>query len=208
MSGAIILAGSGMCEGGRIRHHLLHNLSRRDSTVLFVGFQAQGTLGRVILDGAAVARISGNDVEVRAQIRRIDNYSAHADGDELLEWIAARTPISGTLFLDHGEPDGMEAMRRELQKREPTLEVRLPKIGERYELPKGRRARRLTTGDKAAQDAVGRDWQNAYADLVTGLKSNLARIPESRRQEAVERLRRVLESYADFRDGRRKQAKG
>jgi metallo-beta-lactamase family protein len=208
MSGAIILAGSGMCEGGRIRHHLLHNLSRRDSTVLFVGFQAQGTLGRVILDGAAVARISGNDVEVRAQIRRIDNYSAHADGDELLEWIAARTPISGTLFLDHGEPDGMEAMRRELQKREPTLEVRLPKIGERYELPKGRRARRLTTGDKAAQDAVGRDWQNAYADLVTGLKSNLARIPEPRRQEAVERLRRVLESYADFRDGRRKQAKG
>jgi metallo-beta-lactamase family protein len=208
MSGAIIMAGSGMCEGGRIRHHLLHNLSRRDSTVLFVGFQAQGTLGRVILDGAQMARISGNDVEVRAQIRRIDSYSAHADGGELLEWVAERAPISGTLFLDHGEPEGMEAMRRELQKREPGLNLRLPRIGEKYELPAGAPARRLTTGDRAAQGAVGRDWQNAYAELVTGLKTELARVPETRRQEAVERLRQVLQSYTDFREDRRKQSKG
>lgn len=207
MSGAIIMAGSGMCEGGRIRHHLLHNLSRRESTVLFVGFQAQGTLGRVILEGAPVARISGNDVEVRAQVRHLDSYSAHADGDELLEWIADRAPISGTLFLDHGEPDGSEAMRRKLQKRDPAMEVRLPRIGEKYELPAGLPARRLTTGNKAAQGAVGRDWQNAYADLVTGLKSNLAKIPETQRQEAIERLRKVLQSYTDFRDGRRTKAK-
>lgn len=208
MSGAIIMAGSGMCEGGRIRHHLLHNLSRRESTVLFVGFQAQGTLGRVILDGAPVARISGNDVQVRAQIRRLDSYSAHADGEELLEWTAARAPIAGTLFLDHGEPNGMEAMRQALQNRDPALEVRLPKIGEKYELPPGRPARRLTTGDEAAQGAIGRDWQNAYAELVTGLKSNLAKIPETRRQEAIERLREVLQSYTDFREDRRRNAKG
>lgn len=195
MSGAIIMAGSGMCEGGRIRHHLLHNLSRRNSTVLFVGFQAQGTLGRIILDGAPVVRISGNDVEVRAQVRHVDNYSAHADGGELLDWIAARAPIAGTLFLDHGEPEGMEAMRHELQERDPALEVRLPRLGETYELLPGKPARRLTTGDAAAQGAIGRDWQNAYADLLTGLKADLAQVPVAQRQEAIDRLRKVLETY-------------
>nr|WP_243415003.1 MBL fold metallo-hydrolase [Altererythrobacter segetis] len=203
MSGAIIIAASGMCEGGRIRHHLLHNLHRRGSTILFVGYQAQGTLGRVLVDGAHAVRISGTDVQVRAQIRRIDNYSAHADQSELLDWIVHRAPISGTLFLDHGESEGLEAMRRELQQREPDLNVRLPKIGESYALSVRQKARRLTTGLPGAQRAVGQDWQNAYADLVTGLKSDLGRIPEDHRQEAIERLRQVLRSYTHFRDNRR-----
>jgi metallo-beta-lactamase family protein len=208
LSGAIIIAASGMCEGGRIRHHLQHNLHRRESTVLFVGYQAQGTLGRVLLDGARAVRISGTDVQVRAQIRRIDNYSAHADQSELLDWISCRRPISGTLFLDHGESDGLEAMRRELQHREPDLNVRLPKIGESYALRSGHAARRLTTGRIEVQNAVGRDWQNAYADLVTGLKSDLGQIPEGHRQEAIERLHQVLRSYTTFRNERRRKAKG
>ncbi len=195
MSGAIILAASGMCEGGRIRHHLLHNLHRRDSTVMFVGYQAQGTLGRIILEGAKRVRISGTDVQVRAQIRRIDNYSAHADQSELLDWIDQRSPIEGTLFLDHGEPDSFEAMRRELQRRQPELNVRIPRIGETYALTAAKRARRTGTGNVAAQQAAGRDWQNAYADLATGLKAKLARIPAERRQDAIARLRKVLDSY-------------
>lgn len=206
LSGAIILAASGMCEGGRIRHHLLHNLHRRESTVLFVGYQAQGSLGRVLLDGAKAVRISGNDVQVRAQIRRIDNYSAHADQSELLDWVSHREPISGTLFLDHGEAEGLEAMRKELQKRETGLNVRLPKIGESYGLAPRAAAKRLTTGSLEAQEAVGRDWQNAYAALVSGLKSDLSRIPAPQRQEAIERLRQVLQSYTAFRDSRRENA--
>ncbi len=138
MSGAIILAASGMCEGGRIRHHLLHNLHRRDSTVLFVGFQAQGTLGRAILEGAKTVRISGNDVNVRAQIRSIEYYSAHADQAELLEWIDDREPIKGSLFLSHGEPEASEALRREIQKSAPHLSVHLPTIGETYRPAAGR----------------------------------------------------------------------
>lgn len=208
ISGAVILAGSGMCEGGRIRHHLLHNLHRRESTVLFVGYQAEGTLGRVILDGAERVRISGADVMVRAQIRRIDHYSAHADQSELLEWIADRGPIAGELFLDHGEPDALEALRRELQRREPGLRVRLPQIGETYRLAAGQPAKRIGTGNLEAQQAIGRDWQNAYAELVTGLKSDLARIrDEKKREEAIARIREVIESYTEFRDGRRQGRK-
>ena len=90
ITGAVIMAASWMCEAGRVRHHLLSNLHRSRSTILFVGFQAQGSLGRVILEGAKAVRISGHDVRVRAQIRQIDSYSAHADRDELAEWIADR----------------------------------------------------------------------------------------------------------------------
>jgi metallo-beta-lactamase family protein len=204
VSGAVIMAASGMCEAGRIRHHLIHNLARRDSTVLFVGFQAQGTLGRVLLEGAQAVRISGTDVRVRAQIRQIDHYSAHADKNELLDWIAERMPISGSLFLDHGEPEGLEAMRRELQRRTPDLSVKLPEIGEAYGLAAGKPAKRTATARAELQHLGGRDWQNDYAAFVTGLKEELSHIGEERkRQEAIARMREVLESYEKFRKDRK-----
>jgi metallo-beta-lactamase family protein len=196
VTGAVIMAASGMCEAGRIRHHLLHNLHRARSTILFVGFQAQGSLGRVILEGAKTVRISGNDVRVRAQIRQIDSYSAHADQTELADWIAARMPVAGSLFLDHGEPEALEGLRRLLQARLPEVEVRLPVIGERYALPPGGKARREATGRLDLPLATGRDWQNAYADFATSLKARLARLPDDRqREQALEKLRAVLGSY-------------
>lgn len=205
MSGAIILAASGMCEGGRIRHHLIHNLHRKESTVLFVGFQAQGSLGRVILEGAERVRISGNDVRVRAQIRHIGSYSAHADQAELLDWIAARSPISGSLFLDHGEPAASYAMRREMQRRQADLDVRLPQIGERYLLCARAPAKRLETGRTDLAEALGKDWQNTYADFATSLKTELATLQSDRqRQEALEKMRAVLDSYNAHRRAGRK----
>jgi metallo-beta-lactamase family protein len=196
MSGAIIMAASGMCEGGRIRHHLLHNLHRRDSTVLFVGFQAQGSLGRVIMDGAERVRISGEDVRVRAQIRAIQSYSAHADQSELLDWIAERMPIAGSLFLDHGEAAAQETMRRELQRRHPDLEVRIPEIGEEYILAAGEPAMRSATGRVDLDAALGRDWQNDYAAFATSLKNELARLESDRqREKAIAQMRQVLESF-------------
>lgn len=200
MSGAIILAASGMCEAGRIRHHLFHNLHRRDSTVLFVGFQAQGSLGRVILDGAQRVRISGRDVAVRAQIRRIDSYSAHADQEELLQWIASRGPIAGNLFLDHGENGASEELRRLSQSRDLAPVVTVPEIGERYELPPGGPAKRTRTGRADARAAVGRDWQNSYADLATSLKRKLEAIRDAEaRQKAIDEMRRILDDYAQRR---------
>lgn len=204
VSGAIILAASGMCEGGRIRHHLRANLPRRESTILFVGFQAQGTLGRAILDGAARVRISGDDVAVRAQVRRIDSYSAHADRGELIAWVKARAPIAGGLFLTHGEPEGTESLRRALQAEAPVVIV--PEIGERYELAAGAKPRRIATGRPELREAIGRDWQNDYADFAVNLKRELQRIESgAQRAEAVRRMREVIDQFADHKQRRRSQ---
>ena len=206
VSGAIILAASGMCEGGRIRHHLIHNLHRRDSTVLFVGYQAQGTLGQVILGGAQRVRISGRDIKVRAHIRSIPAYSAHADQTELLEWIDNRCPISGSLFLDHGEARALETLRGELERQHPELSVRVPEIGESYSLPPGEPAKRLNTGRTDLAGALGQDWQNSYADFATSLKARLTELHnDQQRKEALEKMRGVLNLYNAHRETTRKK---
>jgi metallo-beta-lactamase family protein len=202
VSGAIILAASGMCEAGRIRHHLLHNLPNAGATILFVGFQAQGTLGRTILEGARRVRISGRDVAVRAQIRRIDSYSAHADREELIAWIEARRPVLGSLFLTHGEAGAIDRLRKDTEAFLPS--VIAPEIGERYALPANAPAKRLATGRADLQQIVSRDWQNDYAALVVNLKRDLQRIEGSaRRTEAIARIREMIDSYAAVREKRR-----
>ena len=205
VTGAIILAASGMCEAGRIRHHLLHNLPNAQSTILFVGFQAQGTLGRTILEGARRVRISGRDVAVRAQVRRIDSYSAHADRSELLAWMKARQPVLGSLFLNHGEAGAIEALRKDAGQFLPSVIV--PEIGERYELPVGAPARRLATGRADLANALSRDWQNDYADLAVNLKRRLQGIEDdAQRAEAIARMREVLDQYGAARARRKAKA--
>jgi metallo-beta-lactamase family protein len=196
VSGAIIIAASGMCEAGRIRHHLLHNLSRRESTILFVGFQAAGSLGRVIQEGARRVRISGQDVAVRAHIHSIDSYSAHADQGELIDWIRERGPVAGSLFLDHGEEASALALGKLAEGERLAPSVIIPEIGEQYELSPAAPATRLKTGRHDLRKVIARDWQNDYADLATNLKQRLGRItdPDARR-EAVAAMRRVLDSY-------------
>ena len=98
----IILAGSGMCTGGRIKHHLRANLERPESTILFVGFQAKGTLGRLILDRADEVRVHGRWYEVRARVAQIFGLSAHGDRDDLLRWIGHFDPPPKRVFLTHG----------------------------------------------------------------------------------------------------------
>lgn len=102
---AVIIAGSGMCTGGRIKHHLVNNITRRESTILFPGYQAVGTLGRQIVDGAKEVRILGQMYPVRARIVQMNGFSAHADRNELFRWLSAlqRPPLH--LFVTHGEPE-------------------------------------------------------------------------------------------------------
>jgi len=102
---SIIIAGSGMCTGGRVKHHLVNNISRPESTILFVGYQATGTLGRHIVDGAKRARILGQKYPVRARVEKINGFSAHADKNELFKWLSAlRRPPRG-VFVVHGEAE-------------------------------------------------------------------------------------------------------
>lgn len=208
VSGAIIMAASGMCEAGRIRHHLRHNLARRDSTILFVGFQAAGSLGRTILDGASRVRIWGHDIAVRAQVRRIDSYSAHADQDDLQRWVRARQPIEGSLFLTHGEAGSIETFRRLMQAEDAASSIVTPRLGETYALPPRAPARRVKTGNPEMQGAVERDWQNDYAEFAVHLKKELQEIESaSARREALARMSEILRSYQSHRERQQQRQK-
>lgn len=126
--GAIIIAGSGMCDGGRIRHHLRHNLSRRECHVVIAGFQAGGTLGRRLVDGASSVHLLGDEVAVNARIHTLGGFSAHAGQSHLVAWAGAfRTrPV---FYLVHGEQEAREALRDALEA-ELGTEVHLPGPGD------------------------------------------------------------------------------
>jgi len=104
----IIIAGSGMCTGGRIKHHLVNNISRKESTILFVGYQAVGTLGRHIVDGAKEVRILGQRYRVRARVVQLDGFSAHADRDQLVRWLSSLRKPPRRIFVTHGEPNASQ----------------------------------------------------------------------------------------------------
>jgi metallo-beta-lactamase family protein len=106
----IVIAGSGMCVGGRIKHHLVQNIHRPESTVLFVGYQADGTLGRQILDGKSPVRILGMEHEVRARVVRISGFSAHADRDELVAWVKGLEKPPRRIYVTHGEGEAASAL--------------------------------------------------------------------------------------------------
>jgi metallo-beta-lactamase family protein len=105
----IIIAGSGMCTGGRIKHHLAANISRPESTILFVGYQARGTLGRDIVEGAEEVRVLGQKKKVKARVVEINGFSAHADRDELLRWLSGIKTPPRRVFVTHGEEEASEA---------------------------------------------------------------------------------------------------
>ncbi len=119
----LIMAGSGMCTGGRIKHHLVHNISRPESTILFVGYQAQGTLGRQILDGHPEVRILGQIYPVRARIEQIQGFSAHGDRDFLLEWLACFQEPRPEVFLIHGEEEVLEDFAQFVRSQFPSVQI-------------------------------------------------------------------------------------
>jgi metallo-beta-lactamase family protein len=121
----IIMAGSGMCTGGRIKHHLVNNISKVRNTILFVGYQAMGTLGRQIVDGAKRVRIMGKRYPVKARVVQLNGFSAHADRDELLEWLSSFTKPPRRLFVTHGESDA-SASFAELVKQQKGWDVVIP----------------------------------------------------------------------------------
>jgi metallo-beta-lactamase family protein len=132
-SGAIIVAASGMCEGGRIVHHLKHNLWRPECSIVFVGFQGRGTLGREIVDGSETVSVLGEEIAVRARVHTIGSFSAHADQAELLWWIGHFTNPALRVFVNHGEPDAARALAGQIRKAHP-WRVRVPRSQETVEV--------------------------------------------------------------------------
>jgi len=128
-TGAVLIAGSGMCTGGRVRHHLRHNLAQSDCSVIFVGFAAEGTLARIIVDGAKSVKLFGDEIPVRARIHTINGFSAHAGRTELLDW-HNRTGRPETTFLVHGEKKSMESLARGLKGER----IEMPRLHQKFEL--------------------------------------------------------------------------
>lgn len=111
----VILSASGMCEAGRIRHHLKHNLWRAESTILFVGYQSQGTVGRKLMDGASTVKLFGEDIAVHAQIENLNGISGHADRDMLLGWLEAMGKAPRQVFVNHGDDTVCDAFVRQIE---------------------------------------------------------------------------------------------
>jgi metallo-beta-lactamase family protein len=130
----IILSASGMCEGGRILHHLRNNIDKKSTTVLIVGYQAQGTLGRKIQEGATKVKIFGFDTDVRAQVQTIHTFSAHADRDDLLWFMKTMAPRPKRIFLVHGDPEDRAALSDHL-KREGFTGIDCPDYGQVFDVP-------------------------------------------------------------------------
>lgn len=130
---SIIISASGMCEVGRIKHHLKHNLWNPNSTILFVGYQAPGTLGRKIVDGAKQVKIFGEDIAVNARIEYIEGYSGHADQEWLLNFVYSFINKPKHIFLVHGEPEGQVVLKDKIEET-TEISVTIPDFGEKYEL--------------------------------------------------------------------------
>ncbi|MCL5039387.1 MAG: MBL fold metallo-hydrolase [Firmicutes bacterium] len=173
--GAVIISASGMADAGRIKHHLKHNLWRPESAVVIVGYQAEGTLGRRLLDGARKVSIFGEEISVHARIYSLQSYSAHADQGDLLAFVEAMPQRPRQVFLVHGEEKGMQALAGEIQRR-LGLPVALPRFGEKFRV--GPAAARTAPASETAGPALeeetvkGRleDLEREYSRLVRVLK--------------------------------------
>jgi len=186
----IIMAASGMCDAGRVRKHLKRLLWNREATVLITGYQAVGTLGRLLVDGARRVRIQGEDFGVRARIRTIEVYSGHADAPGLARWAADRGPVAGSIFLDHGEPPALEALARRLTEGgHPSGRIIIPQVDQAYRLtPAGAIAGPAPPPRIAPGLAAAPDWHNARAQLILDLNERLEGMAPEAREALIRRI--------------------
>lgn len=170
----VILSASGMCEAGRIRHHLKHNLWRPQNLILFVGYQAEGTLGRMLIEGVESVRLFGEDIAVRAEIKSLKGTSGHADKQGLISWLEGFDRKPRTVYLNHGNEESIEVLASELKERGYAVEA--PYSGTEYDLAKGimtayTEKKRVT----AADAAKSRSRKNSiHADLISQAEALLA----------------------------------
>lgn len=187
-SGAIIISASGMAEAGRIKHHLKHNLWREECTVLFVGYQAVGTLGRKIRDGEKVVRIHGEGVAVKAEIVSIDGFSAHADQNGLIEWLEHFESFPGQVFVVHGEEDSSSEFAKLVSEKFKTKVV-LPKLDEVYEIDDANTAQIV-----AANEMTDKQVKVLYGEVIRMLDTKVtAGLSRKEYQRLIDKLSMVAD---------------
>ncbi len=179
----VIISSSGMCDAGRIRHHLKHNLWRPECTVLFVGYQSVGTLGRSIVDGADEVKIFGETIAVAAHIEKLSGISGHADNAGLIKWVSAFVPKPQHVFVVHGEDEVAELFAGRLRD-ELGLDAAAPYNGESWDLltlqklAEGNHVRlKKPDRDAAALDALPKQQPPAHAQPQEGMPGRAARKP-------------------------------
>ncbi len=162
----VIISASGMCEAGRVRHHLKHNLWRKDSTILFVGFQVPGTLGHSLLNGARQAKLFGEVVEVRAKILNLPGISGHADVNQLLRWVGAFSGRPEKVFVVHGEDSVTEQFAARITEKFG-IPAYAPYSGDAFDLLTGACIREGSRARAAKKDkSAGKASNNVFARLL------------------------------------------
>jgi len=196
---AVIISASGMADAGRIKHHLRHNLWRDGASVVFVGFQAQGTPGRKIVDGARKIRIFNEEVAVRARVFTINGFSAHAGQSQILEWLSHFETKNLQVFLVHGEVSAQQTLAGLIQQRFG-CPVFIPDYLEEITVEPGEKWRRAEKGEKAAPHI---DWADLWGDLKTQLsaiRNRQTQIENKSWAEQIELRDRLLELKRNMAD--------
>ena len=189
---AVVISASGMADAGRIKHHLRHNLWREGASIVFVGFQAQGTTGRKIVDGAKVIRIFNEDIAVKAKVYTINGFSAHAGRSQILEWVSAFRSPGMQVFLVHGEYSAQESLAAELRERFG-FSVEIPDYLEEWTLGDGRVEGRATAPKKPDRF----DWDRTLAaveEQLAYLRSQRRQLDSGTTAEKSLRLQRIAEA--------------
>ena len=204
-SGAIIISASGMADAGRIKHHLKHNLWRKECSVLFFGYQVEGTLGRRLIEGEKQVTIHGEEVEVKAEIYNMEGFSAHADHDEMLEWLHGFTKMPGRIFVTHGEEESALSWAAEVSEKFGVKAI-APEQGYCFDLSTDAAgvpkyipptiapvapAAPAAEGEAAAT-AAAEAPKNLDAELLLEINADIQRIMASRDVDKLIRLRDYL----------------
>jgi metallo-beta-lactamase family protein len=193
----IVISASGMAEAGRIRHHLRNRLWQKSTTVLLVGFQAKGSLGNLLEEGAKRVKIMGDEIDVAATIRKLDDYSGHADGPELVQWIKERLPIARSIFLTHGEDEPQQALAENIRGLVPDDCIIRPRLDDVYDLTATKCALiEAETKPRIDPASVAKlDWNNDLQSLILDIQEQLKTKADGKGRAAlVRKLRQSLET--------------
>lgn len=203
MTPKVIISASGMCEVGRIKHHLKHNLYRPECTILFVGFQAEGTLGRRIMSGEKLVKIFGEEIAVNAEIRTLDAFSGHADRDGLLAWVDKLNIKPQNIFIVHGEYEAQQSLKDEIEKKYE-IKCAIPEYQESFYIDgtKDKNAVKYSSPRFDVLELLAFLKQDVD-DMTNTVKSNLKQnVDENELYDVIAKLQKLKSDLSDIKNMR------